>query len=749
MTTMAVDTPAQAELLTRGRLLATNAVWNLLGQALPALAAVGAIPVIVRAIGIDRLGVLAIAWAFVGYFSVFDLGMGRAITKQVAERLGTEAEGDIPRLVWSGLAVMTALGASAALAGLVLLPLLVTHVFNIPGSIGSEARATFGILDAAIPVVILSGALRGVLEAQQRFPAIATVRAVSGLGTYLGPLAMLPFTHDLAWLVALIAISRVGVLIAFALLCLRSLPALRRPALDLLALRGLAAFGLWVTAGNVVSPLLQYLDRFVIAAMASIAAVAYYTTPFDTATKLLLVPVSVMGVLFPAFASALNTGSERVRTLLLRVEDYLLAGLYPVTAAGVLLGPWILSLWLGPSFALHSARVLQVVLIGVLVNSLAPAPFALLQASGRPDLTGKLSLLELPIYVLALALLIPHLGILGAALAFTLRVGGELAVAGTLAARSVGLAPWPCVLRAAALAAAACTLALAAVLQPPGSVGLALGGALAAALPLGAARLRRRARLGAELGRLYRAARPAEWPGVTRLVLSFMALHVAGRPEAEAEVTLGGARYRVGLRAGELGALGEVLARGDYEREGFTPGPGWTVIDVGANVGAFAIRQARRGARVWAFEPHPACHARLARSLLRNDLGTVSALPLALADRTGPGRLDPGRSTLDGRLCDPGPQAAGSIPITVDTLDGVAARLGLPPIDLLKIDVEGSEAAVLRGAARTLPHVQRVVLEYHSSQLLEQVTRMLAAHGLRCTARSGGPPGIAWFDRDR
>ena len=61
--------------------------------------AVVTIPALIGRLGTDRFGVLTLAWILLGYFSLFDLGLGRALTKMVAEQLGLGQERDIPGLV--------------------------------------------------------------------------------------------------------------------------------------------------------------------------------------------------------------------------------------------------------------------------------------------------------------------------------------------------------------------------------------------------------------------------------------------------------------------------------------------------------------------------------------------------------------------------------------------------------------------------------------------------------------------------
>jgi O-antigen/teichoic acid export membrane protein len=74
--------------LTSGRLLAKNTLWNLLGSGAPLLVAFFAIPKLIAGLGMARFGVLTLAWVVIGYFSLFDLGLGRALTKITSDKLG-------------------------------------------------------------------------------------------------------------------------------------------------------------------------------------------------------------------------------------------------------------------------------------------------------------------------------------------------------------------------------------------------------------------------------------------------------------------------------------------------------------------------------------------------------------------------------------------------------------------------------------------------------------------------------------
>ena len=76
--------------------LVRNSVFNFLGLGIPFVAAVISIPLLIRVLGTERFGILTLAWIVIGYFSLFDLGLGRALTQVVAERIGARKEAIAP-----------------------------------------------------------------------------------------------------------------------------------------------------------------------------------------------------------------------------------------------------------------------------------------------------------------------------------------------------------------------------------------------------------------------------------------------------------------------------------------------------------------------------------------------------------------------------------------------------------------------------------------------------------------------------
>ena len=413
----------------RGHALARNTVLNLIGLGAPLMVAIFTIPLLIKTIGPARFGVLTLVWMVVGYCGLFDLGLGRALTKLVAEKLGAQKESEIPALIWTALLLMAGLGIIGMVVACGLSPWLVHALLKIPAHLQPQSLKAFYMIAVSIPFIISTAGLRGVLEAYQRFDMTNAVRIPLGIFTFIGPLAVLPFSKSLFPIVATLVVGRALAWGAHLLLCLHVVHALHRNIkIQRSMVRPLVSFGGWMTVSNIISPLMAYFDRFFIGAMISIVAVAYYTTPFEVLTRLRIISGALVGVLFPAFSITMMQDRARNTWLFDRGLSYIFLALFPPCLIIVTLSYEGLVLWLGADFAQQSTHVVQWLAIGMFVNSLAQIPFAMVQGTGRPDLTAKLHLIELPFYLVGVWWLTSSYGIEGTAIAWMLRVIMDMVV---------------------------------------------------------------------------------------------------------------------------------------------------------------------------------------------------------------------------------------------------------------------------------------------------------------------------------
>jgi O-antigen/teichoic acid export membrane protein len=407
---------------TDGAFFAKYTIYNLVGQGLIVLIGLFSLPMLIKGFGTERFAILTLAWAVTGYFSIFDMGISRGITKSISEKLGEGEFKEIPSIVWTGIFMMLIIGIIGAIILSTLSSYLVMQVLEIPKKLQDETLKAFLLISFAIPIVIITSSLRGILEAFQRFDYMNYIRIPLGALTYLSPLLLLPFTKNLFYIIGILILVRTIELLLNYFFCLRILPELaHKIEIKRSLIKSLIKFGSWITISNIVGPLFAYMDRFLISSMITINAVAYYATPNEVNSRLMIIPSALVGVLFSAFVATYNQNRELSGKIYFAGLKYTYLLIFPLILLIISFSREGLSLWLGKEFALESTFVLQILAFGQLFNSLSFMPAGLIQAAGRPDLTAKISVIELPIYLLILYWLINAYGIKGAALAYLLR----------------------------------------------------------------------------------------------------------------------------------------------------------------------------------------------------------------------------------------------------------------------------------------------------------------------------------------
>ncbi|MHB8845075.1 MAG: flippase [Nitrospirota bacterium] len=415
--------------VSSGRVLAKNTMLNLIGQLVPMIVGVVTIPILIRHLGTDRFAVITIAWMLIGYFSLFDMGLGRALTQRIAEKIGNKKYEDIPGVFWTSMALMLAFSVVGASVIAVLCAPLVRNVLKVPSWLQSETLYALYIMAASVPLVIMTAALVGVLTAYHRFDIINIIRVPMGIYSYAAPVLILPFSNNLIPIVAALMLGRVINFAVHLFVCLKIEPDLRtNVVIQRSIIKPLLRFGGWLTVSNILNPFMVYFDRFLIGSLVSITAVAYYTTPYEFITKLWIIPGALLNVLFPAFASTYAEDRSRTAALFHRAVKYQLLAIFPVVFVIIAGAHQGFTLWLGNDFADNSYQVLQWLTIGVFINCLAQVPYSFLQGIGKPDITSKLHLYELLLYIPALWIMVRSYGITGAAIAWTGRVAIDTAL---------------------------------------------------------------------------------------------------------------------------------------------------------------------------------------------------------------------------------------------------------------------------------------------------------------------------------
>src|SRR5262249_12800786 len=154
----------------------------------------------------------------------------RAATRHVAHAIGSGQERRVPDLAWTAAGAQFALGLAASLALLAMTPVLIGHVLNISPNLQPEARSTFHVLSLALPLIMLVGSVRGLLEAAQRFDLVNAIGGPLAFGNFLLPCIGVSLGWGLPVITGLLVLSSAVGVAMYLRMCTRVFPAiLSRP----------------------------------------------------------------------------------------------------------------------------------------------------------------------------------------------------------------------------------------------------------------------------------------------------------------------------------------------------------------------------------------------------------------------------------------------------------------------------------------------------------------------------------------
>lgn len=408
--------------MTVTRQVARNAIWNVAGTLASVAVGLLALPVLLQGLGAARLGIFTLALGLIGFSGLLDLGLGRSLTQSVSAALGRGRPREVvAALVWHVLRLLAGFGAIWLALLWLIVPWVVERLFSLHGSLASETIFGLRAVAVSMPFALVAAGAMGSLEGLQEFRQVSKWRSVLSVVQFGLPTLVVLWRADLGLVIAALAAGRVASMLVWLRLLRCVLPRRPRQRRDPEDLRHLLRFGGWLSVSNLAGPLMVYADRFYLASLFPSAAVAHYTVPYDTLFRVTAIPSTVMGAVFPALAETQGMPVKAAR-MVRTASGALVALLFPPLLIAAIFAKLLLTLWLGQQFASSTLPIFQVLLLGVFVNGMGYAPYILLQAHGRSDLTAKLHLLELPVFAGMLVWLASVWGLVGAAVACTLRL---------------------------------------------------------------------------------------------------------------------------------------------------------------------------------------------------------------------------------------------------------------------------------------------------------------------------------------
>ena len=400
--------------------VAKNSIYNILGSFAPVVVTLVTVPLYIDQIGEARYGILALVWLVLGYFGLFDLGLGKAVANQIAYfRKNGGGDNESGKIFWTAIQVNFWLGCAGGFLLYFVGPWAISFLAESGDQLLEETIRSFAVLAIAVPIVTIASVGTGYLEGKENFGIINILQVTQNIIFQLFPLLTAYFYDVSLFYLISAAVSAKILATALLFIVIKSKKEVGFVVFSREKVRELITYGGSITVSNIIGPILTSADRFLIGALAGAKAVTYYTIPYDLSVKIKSITASYSRALFPQFSML---GEEESRDLSYSAVKFLLTVITPGIIIGFLLMHPFLSAWVGEEIAFNSSPVGYIILVGVWLNNLAFIPVTFLTGQKRPGIVALVHTIELVPYLLILWFLTSNYGVEGAAFAWTLRV---------------------------------------------------------------------------------------------------------------------------------------------------------------------------------------------------------------------------------------------------------------------------------------------------------------------------------------
>jgi O-antigen/teichoic acid export membrane protein len=378
-------------------MLLRNSLWNLAGSALPALVALGTVPLMIHGLGIEGFGIVTLITSVIGYFGIFDVNLSAGSIKYLSEHHARQQTRRFAETFWFGIAFYALLGLIAGVLLFTFASSLLDRFFNVSAELHDDALHGLQIAALGYGLLQLQNYLLVVPQALQRYDRSARGEAFFGIAVNLISAAVAVQGGGIAGVLASrVAVSVVNLLWLAGLI--RQLGAqLGLPLSPVLPGRGvciaLAQFSGHSWLSRVASMLHQHADKLIVGSLAGPIALAMYTVPSQLASRILGLTYRLSSVIYPRVSALAATGELRQlqalyldATRLLTYLNVAVLGMIAIT------GELFLAKWVGTEFVEEGYPVLLLITAGLLIDSLTIIPSLVNDGLGHPKITGRFAI---------------------------------------------------------------------------------------------------------------------------------------------------------------------------------------------------------------------------------------------------------------------------------------------------------------------------------------------------------------------
>jgi O-antigen/teichoic acid export membrane protein len=401
--------------------VARNSFYGAIQFVVPTILLLAFTPLFIHKMGTEKYGLWMLATSALGLMGMAEFGLNTAISKFVAEFVGSRDASTLSAIVSAGLVAYILLAFGLIVPLYIFSPAL-AGIFKPSESISAEQISlVIRIMSLGfIPLLLRSGAMAIPIGLQQfKVPVIVTIGYQ--ILSYTAALIIVFLGGSVAQVVS----STVVVLWVMALGSLFVAWRMLKPfnlkfmiTRSQEVLRRMLSFALISGVSGLGSQIFSFADRFAVGVVLGLDVVAYYTVIITVVAKILQLSSSLTSALMPAVSSWMASGDiRRVRAYFLRATIALFTFNLMIASVFIILSEPLLQLWMGGEFANHVLIPFRVlIMIYCLISVNAPAYFVA-YGMGKPGINALMSIVGGCLTICLILVWGKTLGLLGTVLA--------------------------------------------------------------------------------------------------------------------------------------------------------------------------------------------------------------------------------------------------------------------------------------------------------------------------------------------
>jgi O-antigen/teichoic acid export membrane protein len=399
-----------------------NALWNIGGTAWVFIFQIALIPYITYKMGNEKYGIWSLIWIILSYFGFLELGTGAATIKYMSEYLAINDYENANKMFWTSLWTNIFQGLIGSILIYSTASYAASNIFKISKQLLPEAIIIIKLSSVGLLLSFILGTLNAAASAMQRFDIINKIGAFMSSAQLLACAIILYFKGNLIHVVFSSILIEICSIFWFSFIIKKLIPQLKFFLWTKKQFIKLIIYGGYITISRIIGPILIHTEKILIASLLSVSSLTYYIIPYNLISKLQLLSLSISNALFPTMSEIdsikdMNTAKNlTVRSICILSSISSL-----IISLSIIWAYHFLNIWMGTNFANTSTRIFQIICVAFWFNMIADIPLVYLRATKKPYLPAIFHLTELIIYIPSLYLLITKLGLIGAALALTIR----------------------------------------------------------------------------------------------------------------------------------------------------------------------------------------------------------------------------------------------------------------------------------------------------------------------------------------